>query len=1173
MENCTAVHDTPMSSTTVDNGKVNGRFYHCSKHVELPNGNLHHTTPIYNPNNAESGEAEELVFVLSAKDETAIEARRLQLKNYITGHPQANTDTFLHNLAYTLGSRRSLFKRSLAYLASSATKLVSALERQNVSIIPPSDCPRVGFVFTGQGAQWAGMGSQLIHSYPVFRDALFRADACMRSLGSEWSLIGNSHSSIANLTVTNAFLDELLRDAKTSRINEMVFSLPICAAVQLALVELLRTWGVTPTAVTGHSSGEIAAAYVVGGLSFESVIAIAYLRGAISSNFDLFAQGKGGMLAVGLGRESAESYIQRQTAGMAVVACVNSQMSVTVSGDIEALAALEIMLKADNVFARRLKVSAAFHSPHMAPVADAYTRVLEKVLALGAPANIMFSSSLTGDCLENIDMLSRADYWVQNMLQAVEFQSSFSNLCLDENSEQRVDVVVEIGPHGALAGPIQQILTLPQLSKVKIAYMNCLTRGQNATTTMRQLACNLIQHGLAVNLTAVNTSRVGPPFEVLHDLPPYPWTHQTRYWTEPRVSYDLRFRPHRHHDLLGARLPGSNKLIPTWRHIIRISEMPWVREHCVQSQIIYPGAGLICMAIEGFRQLCHENNENVEVYELRDVDISKALAVDEDGSMEVQMTILPTSKSLLGNEGWHEFRIYSYTHDRLQWIEHCRGLIHGQRTLSSITPESTSCRIERLGAERNCQRINPDNLFEFLRGQHIEHGPVFRNIKTIEPLKTGVTEVSFEVADIAVAMPSGYQHEHIIHPTTLDSIFLAAYSGALFGSAQPLDNAYVPRSIKQLTISGNICADVGHVFQATSTVHQLDSQTLGASVVVHDGDIPVLEINTLDCQSLGGKAVRKSTHVENGRMRGFISWREDIALNNAKALVNRLRFAVDPTEANQLRDLKHACLHYMQQALNSSELPDKSSMEPHLRKYVSWMQHQLKSHPVPGETMNNLQIENLLASVATATVNGELVTRLGKQLIPILRQEITALELMRQGDLLTNFYRHALKINRSYWQAAEIIRLCTHKNPRAQVLEIGAGTGSGTQAFFNAIDDDIVGSSLAPFEHYTFTDISAGFFEAAKSLFHRWEHMMSFRKLDIEIDPEKQGFEPNSYDIIIAAQCLHATANMSTTLSHVRKLLRPGGKLILVETTQDHVDLSFSFGLLSGWWLGMSISS
>jgi acyl transferase domain-containing protein/NADPH:quinone reductase-like Zn-dependent oxidoreductase/ubiquinone/menaquinone biosynthesis C-methylase UbiE/acyl carrier protein len=1136
-----------INGTTASNNKANG--LHADDpgimvSTPLTNGNsqIHLVESNGGPTQNGKFQSKELVFILSAKDNLAMETRKQQLQHYIATHPLAGTDRLLPNLAYTLSSRRTKFKRCVAYTAESTQALGSALEKDDAPPTSFTDSPRIGFVFTGQGAQWAGMGHHLIQEYPVFHQTLLRAEACIQSLGSEWSL-----------------MEELLLDAHTSRINDMAFSLPICAAVQLALVELLRSWGIKPTAVTGHSSGEIAAAYTVGGLSFEAVMAVAYLRGAMSSKLDVFARAKGGMLAVGTGRQSAEHYIQKCASGMAVVACVNSQASVTISGDIQALEEIELMLKRDNIFARRLKVSAAFHSPHMAPVSEAYADILDRVLQPGEPTDIAFSSSLTGKVLGCHSELSKPEYWVGNMLGTVEFEDSFSNLCLNKTSQQQVDYIIEIGPHGALAGPIQQIMTLPRLENLQIPYGSCLTRGKNEAKTMRALACDLIRHGCPVDVGAINAPIISPDTRVLYDLPTYPWTHQRRYWAEPRVSRDLRFRLHRHHDLLGARLPGSNHLVPTWRHIIRASELPWVREHRVQSQAIYPGAGLICMALEGFRQICSEKNQNMTAYKLKNVEISNALAIDEDNEVEVQMTILPSNSHILGSHGWHDFRVFSYAPKRSQWIEHCHGSIMGQ---SGISPDLSAMAHSTTGNPNSGKKIDPSELFVSLRKNDIFHGPVFQNIRSIQA-RNDTTDIFFQVANSAATMPYNYEQDHIIHPTTLDSVFLAAYSAAMFKNTRTLESAYVPLSIGQLVISDSICSRPSHLFHAQSTVHQLEPQALTASVSVYDSNIPVVQLSNLTCQSIGNHA---SSSLSNGdSMRGFVVWNKDISLNNPRDLGHGLKFSVDTDEACQLKDLKSACLYYMNQALSSLSESEMDDLEPHLRKYVSWMQRQLKQHS--HESLDSLE-PGLLSRVAAATVNGQMVTRLGSHLAPILRRETTALELMRQGDLLTEFYKNALKINRSYWQAAEMIKLCTHKNPRAQVLEIGAGTGSGTRTFFNAISNEEDDSSNAPFEHYTFTDISAGFFESAKERFRKWEQMMSFRKLDIEVDPEEQSFTPGFYDIVIAAQCLHATANMKRTLGHVRKLLKPGGKLILVETTQDHMDLFFSFGLLSGWWLG-----
>lgn len=198
-----------------------------------------------------------------------------------------------------------------------------------------------------------------------------------------------------------------------------------------------------------------------------------------------------------------------------------------------------------------------------------------------------------------------------------------------------------------------------------------------------------------------------------------------------------------------------------------------------------------------------------------------------------------------------------------------------------------------------------------------------------------------------------------------------------------------------------------------------------------------------------------------------------------------------------------------------------------------------------------------------------LTVRVGRNLAAIIRGEITPLELMMEGNLLNQFYmdHEALK-TRSYKHLSTIAELYAIKNPGANVvLEIGAGTGGATTTVLEGFGTrgDGTGSILG---HYTFTDILPGFFEAARSKFAAWSSLMDFKKLDIEVNPLEQGFTNGSYDLIVAASCLHATKNLNTTMSHVRQLLKPGGTLLLIEATADRLEGQLIFGTLPGWWYG-----
>lgn len=430
--------------------------------------------------------------------------------------------------------------------------------------------------------------------------------------------------------------DELMKPKEQSRVNEAAMGLVLCTAIQVALVRLLQSWGIIPIAVTSHSSGEIAAAFSVGLLSIKQALAIGYLRGEMTTKSNEQDRASGGMLAVGLGREDIHSYIERTTSGKVVLACVNSPLSTTVSGDLQGINELEGYLTADKIFSRKLKVQVAYHSHHMLPIAKKYTAALEKVLQSDTSAElggIIYSSPVSGERIKSATQLG-PENWVRNMTQPVFFQDAFRSMCLENTLgsskvKKSVDLTIEVGPHSALAGPIRQICMMPEFKSTNIAYMSCLVRGQNAVESMQKVAASLIAKGYRVYLDAVNFPRGRYNIQVLHDLPSYPWNHGVRHWLEPRINSVHRNRQHAYHDLIGWPSTSSHIFAPTWRHFIKVHEVPWVRDHQVQSSIVYPGAGFVCMAVEGARQMALSDDRSIAGFQLRDIDILEALVIPE----------------------------------------------------------------------------------------------------------------------------------------------------------------------------------------------------------------------------------------------------------------------------------------------------------------------------------------------------------------------------------------------------------------------------------------------------------------------------------------------------------------------------------------------------------------
>lgn len=332
----------------------------------------------------------------------------------------------------------------------------------NTQVTPQrsTTAPRIAYIFTGQGAQWHAMGRELVETYPVFSSTIRTAEDCLNALGADWSLS-----------------DELAKDAVTSLIGQPHISQPACTAIQLALIDLFASWGIQPVAVAGHSSGEIAAAYAARALPISRCMSIAYHRGMsvidLSRNFPYL---NGSMMALGVHEAGAKTLIeQSQRKGCAIIACVNSPKSVTISGDETKLVELKNLADEKKIFNRILHTGVAYHSHHMQLVANDYRDNLGTINPNMQSSNVSFYSSLKGRLVEHSDL--DTSYWVDNLTSPVLFSNAMYSLCsLNSAPEIQIDTLIELGPHSALKGPIRQILLELPEQVSRPVYLSVLIR-------------------------------------------------------------------------------------------------------------------------------------------------------------------------------------------------------------------------------------------------------------------------------------------------------------------------------------------------------------------------------------------------------------------------------------------------------------------------------------------------------------------------------------------------------------------------------------------------------------------------------------------------------------------------------------------------------------------------
>ncbi|KAI0009530.1 hypothetical protein F4779DRAFT_369425 [Xylariaceae sp. FL0662B] len=1120
------------------------------------------------------------VLILSARDEKACQRMVSDLVGYLRDGRKKTLDAagLLQNLSYTLGERRSLFPwiavNQVHLHGNSLDSVVQALDSPKFTPVrAPSRRPRIGMVFTGQGAQWYAMGRELIDSYPVFKASLEEAGQHLEAIGAEWSLLG-----------------ELQRGAQTSRVNTTELSIPVCVALQIALARLLQSWAITPTAVTSHSSGEIAAAYSAGALTLRQAMAVAYYRARLAADPALRAKGeKGGMLAVGVGADEARTYLEklRSRSGKAVVACINSPHSVTIAGDVSAMVELEEMCKQESVFARRLRVDTGHHSHHMQPIAGAYLELLRNHMDPEDPLDdempeVAFSSPVTGGRMTSVGKIAAPEHWVASLLQPVRFVEAFTDMVLggiDEAASSNIDVVIEVGPHTALAAPIREILSLPEFEGLDLPYSGCLVRNEHAGDSMRSTAMNLLREGLPLDMHSINFPRGDPDPQVLTDLPSYPWNHSNRHWQESRVNRAIRARNQEPHDLLGALIPGVNPETAIWRNILRGSEVPWLRDHRVQDNIVYPGAGYICQAIEAVKQLIgiqDATHRGIVGYRLRDVEILAALVVPDNAEgIEVHTTLSRVSDRNIGASGWKRFEVLSVTIDS-RWTLHAKGLVVAD--LAGSPGVAATSRLTERPLSSYKRHFDPEDMLASLRSRGIYHGPKFQNITKIEQDGREPRSISL-VSIVDTSVENDLARHPVLHPTTLDSVILSAYS-ALPSVGALEDDVKLPQSIQSLWVSSNISHQVGHTFSCQTSLVHANAQNFQANSLVLDGQTrdSVLEMHGLVCQSMGRSSTIASDDDKAKRDQGLctrIEWAPDMSLNLRQTqfrdkLKKQLTRPGDEADRELVIRLRRVCIYFCHDAVRSFTEQDVSHLEPHHTKFHAWMLDQL-SLAASGQLGPNSNTwisdgaqerERQIALAAEQSVDGEMVCRLGPMLLPMLRGERPPLEVMMEGRLLDRYYANAIRVAPSLRRLATVLRKVVHKNPRARILEIGGGTGGATRHMLSALG---TAGDEGPFAaSWHFTDISSAFFEDARTEFAAWADILKFDTLNIEKDPTAQGFELASYDIVVACEVFHATK--STARNMANSLMKPGATLLLLETMQDQVDMQFIFGLLPRWW-------
>ena len=816
------------------------------------------------------------LFAISAQDKQGLTRAKDKLKLFLkeratSGVSIEEQSTYMASLAFTLGERRTHLQWKTFAVASSldelGEELSSADETRPVQL--SSQKPRLGFVFTGQGAQWANMGMELMQ-YSVFRDSIEAAENYLQhSLKCTWNII-----------------EELSRGNSTSKLAKALYSQTLCTVVQVALVDLLKEWQILPSAVVGHSSGEIAAAYCSGALTREDALRVAYSRGVVSSKLRDEYEITGAMMAVGASLKVVEEEITKSdVVGKVHIACVNSPKSVTVSGEPGGINALFESLQARGLFARKLQVDTAYHSPHMLAVAREYLEAIGSIAAPSPNKHCTMYSSVTGSAIP-ADELGPA-YWVRNMVSSVQFSTAIQQLMrptLPKGSsseihdrEKTVDVLVELGPHSALHGPAKQCLN--SLGLPNVPYHSVLLRHQSAIDTSLNLVGTLFTEGYVADLAKVNKSEAVS--EPLVDLPTYPWNHSQSHWAESRVARKYRLRKGSRNGLVGQLMPSLVAGEQTWRGYIRLSDKPWVAGHKIQGTMLYPAAGFIAMAVEAALSIS-PSPQNAAAFRLRDIHLISALIIEtEDSVVEYTVCLKPHLNMATHNTfTWMEFIVSSCQGSSDELVKNCHGLIMLDYVSAKPTPNDSNRHAASLArfdeATRVCNNsIQTRQFYGHLDSVGLNYGPDFQNLTdiSIAPL------ISVGAVQIPALGLKAAERYHLLHPATLDAVFHLVFAAL---QHDRMRQAMVPKSIDEIVISAEIPYLAGARITGFSDVERNGFRNTSANIIMLDeiNKNPVLRVAGLCCSVIGGGSIECDYEMSE-KMKSICSkliWRPSIGL-------------------------------------------------------------------------------------------------------------------------------------------------------------------------------------------------------------------------------------------------------------------------------------------------------
>ena len=1064
------------------------------------------------------------VLTISARSDRALSELEQRYREWL---PASAADT--SDLCYTANTGRAQFPDRAAYLLKGRELPAEAFARGH-----SERAPEVVFLFTGQGAQYAGMGRELYETEPVFRAAMER---CVRAVEGK----------------LEPGLLEVIYGSATGRLNQTWYTQPATFAIEYALAQLWRSWGVEPAMVLGHSVGEYAAACVAGLYSVEAGMELIAERGRLSRSLE---EGHGSMAAVLASKERVERACARQQ-GRVEVAADNGPESVVISGHAGSVEAVARELEGEGIRVERLRVSHGFHSPEMEPVEEEFEAAAGRV-RYGTP-QVEMVSTVTGGVVTG-EAMGRPEYWRRQLRQRVEFTGAMGAV-----AARGARVFVEIGPGSTLLGMGQELMGAEGQ-----VWAPSIRRSRADGEQMAESAALLWTQGVEVNWEQREAGRVHRRVP----LPTYPFQRQ-RYWIDDaRPAAITRLTCAAVSRVSGDRTSAA---IPIYETVLDVEALPYIHDHCVGGVPVLPAAGYAALASAAAADALGLSQVSIRAFEL-----CHTMRFEPEDAGRIVQTVLIPDRS--GNAA---FQILSRPYAAGSggpWVLHATGTIQAAANASRQNVAELRARINNAA--------DPEQFYRLLATRGIQIGPACRGL---HKLWSGVGEALAEV--------SLNSEEHSgLDPALLDSCFQALGAAAIYQRGEADHTAHLLTRIGTLQLLAPL--------QKCAVVHARITGT-GPEGVGLSGEFRVFDetgrlLATAD-DLLMLPVLREAAPVAPDDWFYSLDWLErPLAMSSANHSLGSIlgtepatqltQALTDFAAANELANytpvLKRLdALISIHVAVALRELgfdltpgtlldPEELSRRAGVLQRFSRLLDRLLTILVEDKVL--ARQDGLYTVLRTPNFDGadaqlsrlqrespafyaelELTQQCASRLAAVLRGKTDPLQLLSSGgtfQLLEQVYsesRAARTFNLGARLAVERALAGLSAGERISALEIGAGLGGTTMPVVQALAGRCA--------EYWYTDITPAFLERARRRLSGFD-FVQYGVLDIERDPAQQGFSAATFDLVIAANVLHATPDLRSAIANATRLLRPGGMLLLIEGTRPERWVDVTFGMTEGWW-------